>query len=119
MKAWVETKACNTVKTAVEFRLNLSVLWKDIEKDNVQFVVGCLQLYPDKSQAFLSASLYGLLSLHLKLLIFGEDMRLNFFYLGASWLRICLLATVRVKKHRVKELEDCVGLVLSTAVITM
>lgn len=76
--------ACDGVELAVQSCHNHNVIWKKEEKDKVQSVVGCLQLYSEKSQTSLSAAPYAFHPLHITLLYFSKEMRRKQIVFGSS-----------------------------------
>lgn len=54
----IKMEAFRAVKSAFKTNLCSNVIWMSEEKDHVQYVVCCLQLYLDKSQSSIFASSY-------------------------------------------------------------
>lgn len=67
--------ACLSVERTVKRSLNLSVIWKEEGNDKIEFVIGFLQIYLDKSQTSMSTDSYFFYSLHIMLHQFNENIK--------------------------------------------
>lgn len=105
MNAEIKTRAYVVVEDAVKTSPNLDTIWKEEKEDNVQSVVGCVQIYSGKWQTSLSASSHSFYPFNKTLLTFTEQMSYNLIVGGptvVSSLHVSYTESDETSRHKNK-----------------